>query len=78
MTFSSALPLLRAHTLMRRSIWQNSWVGLPLGAPHVILFWRSGFQEKWRPTLEDVFADDWSRLTEGEPPSVSRYEREPE
>ncbi|HZJ13985.1 MAG TPA: hypothetical protein VFD27_03000 [Chthoniobacteraceae bacterium] len=61
MTFDYALQLLRWHQFMRRANWRTN-LGWSPGSDKILLFYPSGFSEPWRPTLEDVMANDWEKF----------------
>jgi len=58
MNFSIALTLLRESYFVRRQNWRAN-LGWSPGSDKIQMFWPSGFVEAWRPTLEDIQAEDW-------------------
>ena len=62
MKFEEALQALRLGYHVRRANWRSS-LGWSPGMASIHMLWPSGFAEAWRPTLEDVQAEDWQRAT---------------
>lgn len=60
--FEEALTEMRCGYFVRRANWRAS-IGWSPGSAKIQMFWPSGFVEAWRPTLADVMANDWERVS---------------
>ncbi len=59
MRFEEALTSLREGYHVRRKDWNIIALGWPPDAPGITAFWQAGFTEPYRPTVEDIQAEDW-------------------
>lgn len=58
MRFEEALTSLREGYIIKRKDWTAITLGW-LGMPHMTAFWQGGFTERYRPSLDDIEAEDW-------------------